>query len=115
MTESTAVLTAGDLKGQPLTKSKTAHNLHEKPNNGFRWYWLAWAALSLAAFLVPELWVATHGEMRLTLSDTLRAVMGIDPPSKSRAFKSWTSLIFALVIVGGGSVLTMHITAGWPF
>lgn len=107
-----------------LTRRYMAHQLvsdHHateavgKKGNGFRWYWLAWASVSLIAFLVPELWVATHGKMNLTLSDTLRAIMGIDPPSKSRAVRAWSSLAFALVVVGGGGVLTMHITAGWPW
>ena len=82
-----------------------------KASRGFRWYWLAWACVSLVAFLVPELYVATHGRMDLTLSDTLRAVLGIDPPSKGKAIGSAS---FAVLLATGVTILIIHITAGWP-
>ncbi len=109
----------------PLTRSNLARRLvterqfarstyskgNPKRNDGFRWYWLAWACVSLVAFLVPELYVATHDRMDLTLSDTLRAVLGIDPPSKGKAIGS---AAFATVLATGVTILILHITAGWP-
>lgn len=106
----------------PLARPQFAHELvakhHERkalplgrPNTGFRWYWLAWACVSLVAFLVPELYVVATGRMDLTLSDTLRAVLGIDPPSKGKAIGS---AAFATVLATGVTILIIHICAGWP-
>ena len=106
----------------PLARHQFAHELvakhHERkalplgrPNTGFRWYWLAWAVVSLAAFLAPELYVVAQGRMDLTLSDTLRAVLGIDPPRKGRAIGS---AAFAVGLAAGVAILIIHITAGWP-
>lgn len=89
----------------------TARAAGATTSHGFRWYWLAWATLSLLAFLVPELTVVAEGRMDLTLSDTLRAVLGIDPPRKGRAIGAAS---FAVVLTTGVAILVLHITAGWP-
>lgn len=85
--------------------------LKAKRDESFRWYWLAWAIVSLVAFLVPELYVVFTGRVDLTLSDTLRAILGIDPPSKARKVGSVGFAVTLLALVG---LLVTHITAGAP-
>lgn len=85
--------------------------LKAKRSESFRWYWLAWAVVALVSFLVPELYVVFTGRVDLTLSDTLRAILGIDPPSKARKVGS---VGFAVTMAGLVSLLISHIIAGAP-
>jgi hypothetical protein len=85
--------------------------LKAKRSESFRWYWLAWALVALVSFLVPELYVVFTGRVDLTLSDTLRAILGIDPPSKARKAGS---VGFAVTMAGLVSLLISHIIAGAP-
>ena len=55
----------GNVEGATAWKAK---------RNGFRWYWLAWFAVAVLGFAVPELVVIADGRMELTLSDTVDAL-----------------------------------------
>lgn len=68
--------------------------------------WITWILTSLGSFLAIELTALATHRMDRTLSDNLRAWLGIEP------IKPWRKLggvLFATVLGGAVSVLIWHI------
>lgn len=103
-------LTAGELrpKNRPPTYTPggarriVAAHLKAKPRNGFRWYWLAWFALAVLGFAVPELVVIAGGRMDLTLSDT------VDALAKKYHLFGWGVAVLLALLAALMPVLALH-------
>lgn len=92
----------------PGVRSMVAKAHVDAPGNGFRWYWLAWFVLALAAFLVPELTVLAEGKPQLTLSDTVRAV------GRRYPWFKWAVTVALMIVAAGAVLLRGHFFGQFP-
>ena len=68
--------------------------------------WLAWLIAALASFLAIELTAVFTHRMDRTLSERLRAWLGIQP---IRPWRKLATVLFASLLSGGLGILIWHI------
>jgi hypothetical protein len=73
-----------------------------KQESVFSWYWLVWALVSVIAFALPEVWVATHGRMDLTLSET------VDRTAKGRTWFGWIIATILMIVAAVAALMMGH-------
>jgi len=76
--------------------------------NDWHTIWLIWIFAALGSFLAIELTAVFTHRMDRTLSERLRAWLGIQP---IRPWRKLASVLFASVLGGGVAVLIWHITS----